>query len=513
MTRWPNLALASASLCLIAGIAFGGSRAASPVTPKPAEAPPRAPEEIVAGVCGACHGTKLQGGQGPSLLGETYLHGSSDAEVRRSVLQGYPDKGMPAFAGMLSPKEVDGLVDFVRNQRNLNSPTYLAQLDNDQKARIPKAPIQSELSAFRIEIVAETGKPWGLAALPGDRLLLSEEQGGLRLIDHGRLVADPVHGTPAGHPIDLFKRVLLDVAIPPDYRSTGWIYLTAGDSTPGANGAPQMQLKLIRGHIRDNQWVDGQTLLTVPRDTATGRIAFDGKGHVFMSSSADLGVEHGNSREPETKETLAAQPAQDLKSPQGKIFRLMEDGSIPSDNPFVHAPGAFAPIWSYGHRNPQGLAIDPENGELWSSEHGPRGGDEINLIKPGHNYGWPLISYGTGYNGITFTTDIKVDGLEQPIINWTPSIGVSPIAFYEGAAFPAWKGDLFIGSLVGEELFRVVLKDDREAARESIFHGLGRIRAIATATDGCIYVALELRREGLLIRLVPAASGTDRTKQ
>jgi aldose sugar dehydrogenase len=457
--------------------------------------------QIYAKTCASCHGTRLQGGQGPSLLAGTYLHGTSDDAVARAIRDGYPEQGMPAWRSALAEPEIATLVQFIHEQRAENSPEHLASLDAAQKRQIPRI-IKSELYSFRVEIIAEIGKPWGLAFLPDGRLLVTEEAGGLRVIEHGRLQPRPIRGTPIGHPKDIFDRALLDVAVHPDFTHNGWIYLTCGDSVTGADGKALTEVTLVRGRLGDNVWTDSQVLAHVATDsTITGRMAFDRKGHLFLTTASEAGINESTSREPIPQEQLLTSAPQDLRDPNGKILRFNDDGSIPSDNPFVSTPGAYGTIWSYGHRNSQGLAIDPVTGGLWASEHGPRGGDELNFIEAGHNYGWPVISYGTRYDGIAFTTEVARAGMEQPVLNWTPSIAVSAITFYRGQGFPRWNHDLLVGSLRQERLLRLVLSGKEVLLQELLAKDLGRIRGIAVSPTGEIYLALELRTEGLVVRL------------
>jgi aldose sugar dehydrogenase len=464
----------------------------------------QAAADVYTANCSGCHGPHLTGGEGPPLIAQVYLHGTADADVERSIRDGYPDKQMPAWGGTLSIGEIQDLVSYIRVKRAENSPEYLAGLDAKQLQTFPKGPFKSELEAFRLDVVAQLGKTFGLASLPDGRLLVTETAGALRIIDHDRLVPDPVAGTPAGHPADLFKRVLIDVAVHPDYEHNGWIYLTCGDSVDGADGTVITEVKLVRGRLRKNTWVDSETLVSLPMDTATGRLAFDDTGHVYLSASTDPGETEARGGKPFTLEQLLSMSPQDLKIPHGKIFRFNDDGSIPADNPFVGTPGAVAAIWSYGHRNPQGLAFDLHTDTLWSSEQGPRGGDELNLIRGGHNYGFPVISYSSSYNGINFTTEIEHTGMEQPVINWTPDIAVSAVVFYEGGAFPRWKHDLFVGALKAQELSRVVLHGSRAVVVESLFKDLGRVRAVASDPKGNLYIALELRTQTLIARMAPS---------
>jgi glucose/arabinose dehydrogenase len=198
--------------------------------------------------------------------------------------------------------------------------------------------------------------------------------------------------------------------------------------------------------------------------------------------------------------------AQKLDVPNGKIHRIFPDGRVPPDNPFVHTPGAVGSIWAYGTRNPQGLALDPRDGSLWETEHGPRGGDELNWIRRGRNYGWPVITYGINYDGTPITDKTAAPGMEQPVLHWTPSIATSEIEFYTGDRFPKWKGNLFLGSLAQQKFLRIVIDAQHRATHvEEVFKHLGRVRDIKTGPDGNLYVALEyIGKRGRVVRLVPA---------
>jgi glucose/arabinose dehydrogenase len=494
--------------CLSITFIFASLLASTLLAAQPQPSPQRTASQLFVISCAPCHGTRLQGNQGPSLLSPKLLHGSDDQDLARSIRDGYPAKGMPAWGDSLSGEDVQLLANFIKEQRVENSPEHLAELDAVQIRNIPSGVLKTELEKFRIQVIARLGKTFGLAFLPDGRLLVTEERGALRIVDHNRLLPAAVQNTPMGRPADtdVFKRVLLDVAVHPDYKHNGWIYLTCADHTQGPDGKSITIVKLVRGRLRNATWVDSQTLVSLPLNTDTGRIAFDDRGHVYLSTSSEAGVNESRGGVPCTEKQLLSTPPQDLNSPLGKILRFNDDGTVPADNPFVATPGAVAAIWSYGHRNPQGLAFNPDTGQLWSTEHGPRGGDELNLIRSGHNYGWPVISYGTRYDGMAFTAEVEHAGMEQPVINWTPSIAVSAITFYEGNAFPRWKHTLFICSLKQQELFRVVLDGQRVTLQESILKDIGRIRGIAVdPKSGALTLALELKTEGLIVRLVPSS--------
>jgi glucose/arabinose dehydrogenase len=261
---------------------------------------------------------------------------------------------------------------------------------------------------------------------------------------------------------------------------------------------------LVRGRIKDGAWVDQQTIWKtdvenytgMPDMAAGGRIAFDGKGHVFLSVGIKGGSEFAG--------------VQDLKVPYGKILRLNDDGSIPKDNPLVGVAGALPAIWTYGHRSPEGLEFDSRTGKLWETEMGQRGGDEVNLLQAGKNYGWPLVSKGLKYDGTpvdygnALNIQFDINTLQGPVVDLTPSPAVSSFVIYDGKAFPRWKGNLIVGTLKATELYRLVVDGDRVVHRETLLAGLGRIRDVAVGPDGNLYLLLEHASGGRIVRLVPA---------
>ena len=291
---------------------------------------------------------------------------------------------------------------------------------------------------------------------------------------------------------------LMDVALHPDFAENGWIYLhhTERCSACGSEASKQnpdlarrnSRNVLVRGRIRDGRWVDEERIWQAPTfdvsswgdAVAGGRIAFDDNGYVFITvgmRSMDL--------------------IQDLGTAYGKTHRLHDDGRIPVDNPFVGVPGAVKTIWTFGHRGPQGLAYDPQTRSAWSTEHGPRGGDELNRLLPGRNYGWPLFSDGQNYDGTEVAhgraeSDIRLEDTERPAISWTPAIGVSNLFVYEGAAFPEWQGDFLVASLKAADLIRVEVEDGRVVSEEILVEDIGRIRDIDVDEHGWIYLLLDV---------------------
>jgi aldose sugar dehydrogenase len=248
----------------------------------------------------------------------------------------------------------------------------------------------------------------------------------------------------------------------------------------------------MRAKLRDGKLVENQVIYKGTPDTDRKhhfgcKLVFDNKGHLFFGIG-DRG-QHFDF-------------PQKLDNSNGKIHRINDDGSIPPDNPFVNTPGAIPSIWCYGNRNPQGTEIHPQTGELWITEHGPRGGDELNLIKPGLNYGWPVISYGINYDGTILTPITEKEGLEQPVFYWTPSIGPCGMTFVKGDRYPNWRNNILVGSLSFQYLERVVLKEKSVMHREKLLEGVGRVRNVVMSPDGYIYVAIET--PGKILRLVPA---------
>lgn len=437
-------------------------------------------------LCANCHGRNLEGGgTGPSLLKDTWLHGGDDDSIARSIRNGFPEKGMPAWDAAFPEKEIRAMVIYLREAR--------AKAIRDQaRASAPPATVtaKSQLHDFTLETwVDQVVEPWSLAFLSPTQAIMTEKRGFLYLIERGKLAARPISGLPMIYVGG--QAGLMDVVPHPDYATNGWIYLSYSEQQTKADGTPGAFTRIIRGKLKDGVLIEQQTLFQaklehfIRADWHFGsRIAFDGKGYVFFSIGERGQNEH----------------AQDLSRPGGKIHRLHDDGRVPADNPFVGDPAAVPSIWSYGHRNPQGLAFSPVSGELFSTEHGPRGGDELNLVRRGLNYGWPVISYGMNYDGTTLTELTAKEGMEQPIAYWVPSLATCGINVYTGDLFPKWKNHLFLASLAAEQLLRIEIAGGKVISQEVLFKDLGRIRHVITGPDGALYVLLPKR----IVRLTPA---------
>ena len=452
---------------------------------------PAAGAAVIGQSCATCHGPTGRGATGPSIVGNTWRHGETDAELAASIRHGYPGLGMPAWDGTLSDRQIADVIAFIRKNPMLGQAAGAAAIPADP---LPTGVVRTAVESYRLERVAKVEQPYGLAFLPDGRLLVTEIAGRLRIVEHGRLLPQPVIGTPSGAtPQDASRRRLMDVGVPPDYGRTGWIYLTWGDQAPGVSGAKGVRLVLSRGRLRAGRWVDNQELFRAPSDySSAGRIAFDGDGHVFLSV-----------QDPEFLENPieAPAPAQDLANPKGKILRFNADGSAPADNPFPKGAGAARFVWSLGHRTQMGLAFD-RRGRLWEVENGPRGGDELNLIQRGRNYGWPTITWGHRSDDKAVSAPSDESGTEQPVVNWSPSPALSGLAIYQGRGFPHWRGDLFISSMKNRSLMRVVLDGrDRPVLQEIVLNNVARMRDVEAGPDGALYLITE---DNDLLRLRPA---------
>ena len=433
--------------------------------------------------CMACHGEDFRGGLASSLVDGQWEFGGSAQEIFTSIKDGHPDQGMVGFGGSLSDEQIQALVIYLREQ--------------EQKANRPKPPAASggttrtQYHDYRVEDVVADGLriPWAMVQLPDGRMLITEREDRLRIVDkNGKLRKEPVRGLPEMQ--HHRQGGLMEIALHPDYDENGWIYIAYSHE---AEAGGEYFTVIARGRLEGNRWVDNETIFQVPEEfyNSSGvhfgiRFVFHPDGYLYFSIG-DRGRQN---------------QAQDLSRPNGKTHRIHPDGRVPADNPFRDNPEAYPTIWTTGNRNAQGLDHHPVTGDIWETEHGPRGGDELNLIRPGLNYGWPVISYGMNYNGTPLTDKTHAPGMEQPVDYWTPSIAVCGIDFYEGDHFPQWEHDLFIGGLASKELWRYRLDGDTVAEKELVAKNLGRIRDVHSAADGHLY--LVLNGPDKIVRLVPA---------
>jgi len=346
---------------------------------------------------------------------------------------------------------------------------------------------QSEQHDFQVETVAEgLGNPWSLAFLPGGDMLVTERSGRLRVIRDGKLDPNPVGGVPKVAARG--QGGLLDVIVDPDFADNQWIYLSYSGADGGSAGT-----EVVRARFDGENLSDVELLFRAEPKTRGGRhfgsrLVIDRQGQLFIS----LGDRGSHMKE-----------AQNTATHLGSVIRINRDGSVPADNPFAQTEGARPEIWSYGHRNVQGMALHPQTGVVWAQEHGPRGGDEVNILKAGANYGWPAITYGIDYSGAIISDKQAAPGMEQPIVYWVPSIAPSGMAFYQGDSFPEWRGDLFVGALAGQHLRRLELDGETVTGQEVLLADEGeRIRDVRSGPDGNLYVLTDARN-GRVLRLEP----------
>jgi len=444
-------------------------------------------EAVYQKFCANCHGADYQGGNAKSLVDGVWAFGKSKNHIIRNVKYGITHLGMPAYEKSLTDKQIKDLVNFI--------------LEAEKNEAPPAAPLPTSLQTLDYDIDVEVWTegldiPWGLAFLNKDTALVTERPGNLRIIERGKLNPTPIKNTP--QVLAQGQGGMLAVAVDPDYneKDNQWIYLGYSHGLkpePGEKRSPAMT-RIVRGRIRNHTWVDQQIVFEAPHDSYRAsyphfgtRIVFDKEGHLYFSIG-DRG---------------ASDHAQDLAKPNGKLHRVNRDGSIPTDNPFVTDKTAMPSIFSYGNRNPQGISMHPETDQVWASEHGPFGGDELNLIQSGNNYGWPVITYGKNYNGTTITDVVRKEGMQQPAWYWKPSTAVCGIDFYSGGLFPKWNNNLLVGALKYEDVRVLDIENDRVMHEEVILKNAGRVRDVVCGPDGAVYVVLN--DPGTILRLTPGS--------
>ncbi len=348
-----------------------------------------------------------------------------------------------------------------------------------------------------VEVTGGLIQPWSMAWLPDGDMLVTEKPGRLRVVRNGELLPEAIPGVP-----EVFYQGqggLFEVVPHPDFAENRWVYLTfskpVGDTSTTA---------IVRGRFENDELTNVVEIFAA-QSTGFGhyggKLAFDDEGYMFLVV--------GDRQAPSIGD-LTIHPAQDTTNHNGTVMRLHDDGSVPDDNPFVGSNDVLPEIWSFGHRSPQGLAIHPETGDLWETEHGPQGGDELNRIEPGLNYGWPVIGFGVNYGAVGSPIHVGIgqDGMRAPDHIWVPSIAASGLMIYSGDKFPGWHGSIFAGGLMGEQLARLHMSDDyREViVEETLAYDMGRIRDVRQGPDGYIYIAISDRRgeeETPIVRLEP----------
>ena len=467
--------------------------------------------------CSVCHGENLEGtGQGSPLRGDL-VHGESIEAIVTSITNGYEVQGMPSWRDIFSPTEIRGLAMYLMETRN--NVGYVTS-NYDTNLTIPDEVFETSLHDFSLEIIAEDldPLPFSIEPMPNGDILVTEKTKGVRIIRQDGERSDLIQGTPTAFDdiyrlesrIDIERGMgwLFDIKLHPNYVENGWIYLYHSHRCTDCNEAsrreerPVSMNRLVRGRLDGINWIDQEVIWQAPIEDyffagdvgAGGRITFDNRGHVYFSIGMKCGGQGGG--------------IQNLATPCGKIHRVNDDGSIPADNPYFGVENVYESIYTYGHRSPQGLEYDHNNGELWGSEHGPRGGDEINRLLPAENYGWPLYSTGLHYdgsrvNGLDLGIAFELSDITQPVVDMTPSPAVSSFIISQSEKFPNWKGDFIVGSLKSRSLFRIDIENNRFIETETLFEGIGRIRDVEMGLDGTIYLLFEHGEGGKIVSLVP----------
>ncbi len=439
-------------------------------------APDSKTEKIYTQYCSSCHGEKVE-----AFVDRKWKHGKSKAEIVASISNGYVDLGMPTWKPIIDAQDIDKLADLI-----------VKNIANVEQYKVSNKPTSNIFTSTGMTVSLDTiatgfESPWGFAQLPNGQYLITDRAGVLYLVDNNRnktiiksipkVLAEGQGG-------------LLDIELHPNFVDNGWIYMSYSKFKE-ENGIKLTTTAIVRGKLDGPEFTDVQEIFEAQPYTKTkhhfgSRIVFDKNGYLFFSVG-ERGMEKDF--------------PQSTENDNGKIHRLNDDGSIPKDNPFVKDSKNRASIYSYGHRNPQGLTLNKETGEIWEHEHGPRGGDEVNLIKKGSNYGWPVISYGINYDGKPITSISKKEGMEQPEIYWTPSIAPSGMAFVNSDKYPAWKGNLMVGSLRFNYLNRCIMKNNKIIVQEKLLLNVGRMRNVEMGSDGYIYISIE--NPGTVFRIKP----------
>jgi len=424
--------------------------------------------------CASCHGEKLE-----RFAARQWVYGNSLNDVSSTIKNGRPPIGMPGYSKAMTDEQIRAMAEYMI-------------------AEVPKVPA-NEPSRFNIKETIKSANfsfvlkevtsgnlsiPWGMAFLPNGDMLVTEKSGKLYQISKG--VMTQIEGLPKI--IVKGQGGLMDVAVHPLYKKNHLIYIsyTDGETSTSVNTS------IARAELRNGRLINFKRIFHALPNSNSGvhfgsRMFFDKNGYLYFSVG-----ERG------TKEN-----AQNLSNYCGKIHRVFDDGRIPTDNPFVKTPNAIGSVWSYGHRNPQGLYYDKKEDLIWENEHGPKGGDELNIIKKSANYGWPVITFGVDYDGTIISPDTAKTGLEQPVYYWIPSIAPSALTRVTRSVYKGWEGDFLSSSLSFEYLDRLIMKNNKVIGRERLLQKIGRVRNVVEGPDGYIYIAVE--RLGKIYKLVPVS--------
>ena len=441
-------------------------------------------ETIYKNYCAGCHGSQLQGNTASKLIKTDWQYGRGKGAIVRNIRFGIPQTEMIAWNAVLKDHEINALADFIVASQEVppNAPR----------------PVPSKLTTadyvLKVQVLVKEGlsTPWGIEFVDDDRALISERTGGLRWMVRGQLDPQPIKNLPntySQHTTGGF----MDIAVDPAYEANGWIYLAYSqtDDDPSGKDARGMT-KIVRGKINDHEWTSQQTIFEVPDSLKISggnrwgcRFLFDRQGFLYFTIG----------------DMARAADSQNPAKPTGKTFRIHPDGRVPDDNPNVDGKNGLQAIYTIGNRNVQGLAQHPATGAIWATEHGPMGGDELNILKKGMNYGWPLVTYGVDYSGEIVSETTEMQGIQSPVLHWTPSIGVCSAEFVTGDMFRKWKNQLLVGALSFEEIRLLRIDGEKVSGQEVILKGVGRVRDLKIAPDGALFVLLN--NPDMVLRITP----------
>jgi len=435
---------------------------------------PKTTRELYLQFCAGCHGQNLE-----RFAARQWVYGSSLKEVSSTIKNGRPAIGMPGYSKAMDDDQIAAMATYMIREV-AKVPAIVPSTFND------KDTVKSVNFSFVLkEVVGKNlNIPWGLAFLPNGDMLVTEKAGQLYQVSKG--VMTSIEGLP---PITVRGQGgLMEVVLHPKFSTNHLIYISYIDGeSPGMVNTSVARAELSNGRLLHFKRIFHAMPETNSGVQFGGRMVFDNNGYLFISVG-DRGPK---------------EDAQKLTNYNGKIHRIFDDGRIPADNPFVKTPHAIGSIWCYGNRNGEGLYYEKTTGILWENEHGPKGGDELNIIRKGKNYGWPVITFGIDYDGTVITTDTARTGMEQPIYYWTPSIAPSSLAKVTGTLYKGWEGDFLNGSLSFQYLERLIMKGNKVIGHEKLLQKIGRVRNIVQGPDGYLYVAVE--KSGKIYKLVPVS--------
>ena len=445
--------------------------------------------EIYNTYCAGCHGDRMQGSVASALIKSKWSYGNDRNSIIKTITNGIPSTNMISWKDALSPKEIQAVTDYILQAQK--SPGTIKSVDKPQT-------VDTKMYTLKVENFITQGldAPWSIEFVDANRVLVTGKKGDLYWIVNGKVDKQKISGLPKSYAHNMFGG-MMDLALDPQYTRNGWIYIALSDNpTHSTDSMAAGMTKVVRGKLRGHQWVEEQTLFQVHDSVLVSggmrwgsRLLFDKQGYLYFSiGDMQQAIQSGNN------------PQLPWRA-EGKIYRINSDGSIPADNPYYGKKDALQAVYTWGTRNVQGIAQHPVTGQIFFTDHGPQGGDELNVLKSGANYGWPIITYGVNYNGSVITDQTQKAGMEQPLTYWTPSIAVCAAEFVTGNLYTKWQNNLLITALKFEELRRLVIDGDRVVDQEILLKGYGRVRDVKIGPDGALYVLTN--SPDALLRIVP----------